>query len=58
MFRDFPKMLHFGKMQHFSTPQGTVKVRKFKMTCAENPPPSILKQDGLCTQGLYCSNQS
>ena len=28
------------------------------MTCAENPPPSLLKQDGLCTQGLYCRNQS
>ena len=26
-----------------------------KMTCAENPPPSILKQDGLCTKGLYCT---
>ena len=31
-FRDFPKlkMMHFGKMQHFGTPQGRVKVRKFK----------------------------
>ena len=28
------------------------------MTCAENPTPSLLKQDGLCTQGLYCRNQS
>ena len=23
-------MLHFGKLQHFGTPQGTVKVRNFK----------------------------
>ena len=29
-FRDFPQMLHFGKMQHFGTPQGTMKVRKLK----------------------------
>ena len=32
--------------------------KSVKMTCAENPPPSLLKQDGLCTQGLYCRNQS
>ena len=29
-----------------------------KMTCAENTPSSLRKQDGLCTQGLYCRNQS
>jgi len=39
--------------------QGCLRTsRPRKMTCAENPPPSLLKQDGLCTQGLYCWNQS
>ena len=32
--------------------------KRRRMTCAENPPPSLLKQDGLCTQDLYCRNQS
>ena len=35
-----------------------IRIYYLWMTCAENPPPSLLKQDGLCTQGLYCRNQS
>ena len=37
---------------------GKIKYLSGRMTCAENPPPSSLKQDGLCIHGLYCSNQS
>ena len=43
--------------QHITLHTVTGKGRDW-MTCAENPPPSLLKQDGLCTQGLYCRNQS
>ena len=44
------KKITYKKMRNYE--------KSVKMTCAENPPPSLLKQDGLCTQGLHCNNQS
>ena len=47
-----------NELNAFSAKKYAFNLVQAKMTCAENPPPSSLKQDGLCIHGLYCSNQS